>query len=257
MHQDDLDFSAAETPHPRTAPCGRFFAESTGLLQFMGFVSALTLLAEGLDLAELRRRNEAGQLAGSAELNAGAIDVLEASGGAQAVLTHHRQRLFQMVMVQGVDNFLTYLSELLGLLFRTRPEIMRSGKTEQWGTILEFSTMEELVGHLAERFVNDLSYNGMRDLSDEFLDRWGFRLFSSPSVLGEAVRIVESRNVIVHDRAVVNRLYKSHVSTTTLEIGDTIELTYDGIWRDLLLMARWAKDIDAQAVEKWALPVEP
>ena len=37
----------------------------------------------------------------------------------------------EMVWCRGVDNFLIYLSHLLGMIFRTKPEMLRSRKMEQ------------------------------------------------------------------------------------------------------------------------------
>jgi hypothetical protein len=67
-------------------------------------------------------------------------------------------------------------------------------------TILEHAAMDDLLASLVERRVNDLSFKGIRALADYLSDRLAFDLFDSQDDLQRAVRIVEIRNLIAHNR---------------------------------------------------------
>src|SRR5690349_22958857 len=74
------------------------------------------------------------------------------------------QLFWQMIHCKVADNYLTYISELLALVFTTRPEIL-SGKQVSVESVLKARSTEALISALAEREVNELSYQGMKALS--------------------------------------------------------------------------------------------
>lgn len=82
-----------------------------------------------------------------------------------------------MMLTRAVDNHLAYISDLPALVLRTRPETLRSSETIGLDTVLQHDTMDELVSELSEKRVNQLSYEGMRDLSTYLADRLGPILF--------------------------------------------------------------------------------
>src|SRR5260221_6988835 len=125
--------------------------------------------------------------------------------GRQARIKRFGRFVIEMMLVRGADNFLTYVSELLALVFTSRPETLKSGETVRLDEILQHSTMDDLVKRLAERRVERLSYQGMRDLQKDLSEKLSFELFPSPESLVRAVRVIEIRNLLVHNRGIVNR----------------------------------------------------
>jgi hypothetical protein len=115
--------------------------------------------------------------------------------------------LAEMNWCRGVDNFLTFVSHLLGQIVRQRPETLKSSKTAPLELILSFDSMDSLVDHLAEKRVHDLAYAGLTKLNDVLLSELGFELFPLEEDLKRAILIVETRNIIVHNRAIVNDIY--------------------------------------------------
>jgi hypothetical protein len=110
------------------------------------------------------------------------------------------QLILQTMLCRNVDNFLTYLSQLLSLIFRTKPETLRSNEQIKVDFALQYSTMDDLVDAIAEKKVTDLSYAGMRQLSDYLRDRLGLELFTDEPALERAIFLIEVRNLIVHNR---------------------------------------------------------
>jgi uncharacterized protein YutE (UPF0331/DUF86 family) len=241
---------------PRTDPGREAFKDQTELFSFVGFVAGLALRAD--EVVKIAR----GALR---ETTSDEEHEPEDVRSAVATLRLHGGLLLQMTLSRAVDSFLTYLSELIALLYKTRPETLRANidsETDR-GTrplvpldlILEHRTMDDLVGAIVERRVSDLSYKGLPDLSVYLEKRLGFRLFVNESDRDEAIRIVESRNVIVHNRGRVNQTYVSRVaSAATSDLGKDLPLGVESLFHDTRFLAHVTADVDARAIEKWSLP---
>jgi hypothetical protein len=83
--------------------------------------------------------------------------------------------------------------------------------------------------------------------------RLSLPLFTSEPDLTRAIRIVEMRNLIVHNRAVINRRFLSQVRDFDGDEGDRLKLTVD-ILDEADLLAESAAALDQRAVEKFGLP---
>lgn len=143
-------------------------------------------------------------------------------GGALFELRRHRQLLLQMLLTRAADAFLLYVSAVLAVVFRSRPATLRSSEQVKVDFVLAHQTMEELVADLAERRVTALSYQGMVELVESLRERLGLALFANRNDLDRAVRIVETRNLIVHNRGVVNRRFLSRVADFPADEGDVL-----------------------------------
>src|SRR6266545_6126446 len=205
-------------PAVMTTPCQRYVEDRLRLIGFVGFVSQLAT-----------ERDETAKIAAQALYDTANDEnererhrqLLEQEGiGALKTLRSFAQLLLQLVAARGADDFLLYISELLALVFRSRPETLRSNEQVRLDLILQHDTMENLVSDLAERKVQSLSYQGMRDVATWVQERLGLKLLSNPVSLERTVRIIEVRNLIAHNRAVVNRLFLTRVPDSPAAIGD-------------------------------------
>ncbi len=161
--------------------------------------------------------------------------------------------VIEMMLVRDTDNFLTYISELLALIFISRPETLKSGEMVRVDEVLQHGTMDELIKRLAERRVERLSYQGMEDLQKDLTEKLNFDMFPSSENLSRAVRIIEMRNLIVHNRGIVNRVFQTRTGTTSPEIGQPIELSPKSVVSDLDFLAESVIEIDKRAALKFRL----
>jgi hypothetical protein len=239
-----------DLPEELTEPGGRFARDVVELLGFVGFVSGLALHAD-----EVRR--VAGKAlrdtARDAEERAQREKALDEGNSVVKELRRHNPVLLQMTLGRLTDNFLTYLSQLLALLFRTRPETLRSREAVQLDEVLAYDSMQSLIEALAERKVDRLAYLGMRELTDDLSEKLGFNLFERPDDLERAVEIIEIRNVIVHNRGAVNRRFLSRLPAYPAEEGELISLTIERVLSELEFLTTAAFDIDARAAAKFGL----
>jgi hypothetical protein len=174
--------------------------------------------------------------------------------GADTIVGVYADMIAEMLWCRGVDNFLTYVAHLLGLLFRTRPETLKSSRSETLETILEFQSINELVNYLADKRVYDLTFRGMRDLRAALLRELGYDLFPVEERLERAVLIIEDRNLIAHNRNVVNELYLRRTGAKWAKIGAKHTVGLVCTQRCMRFLAHAVLDIDARAVDKFQLP---
>jgi hypothetical protein len=163
--------------------------------------------------------------------------------------------LEEMVLVRVVDSFLTYLSELLALIFEARPEMLRSSEQERLDFILQFADIDELRKALAERRVERLSYLGLRDLAKYLEDHMGFTLFRNAQDLDEAALLVELRNLLVHNRGVVSNAAVRRFPTLGPELGRRFRMGWSELRERRQFLEHAVLDIDVRATLKFKLQV--
>ena len=250
----------AQPPDPMSEPCSRFFRDHWELMNFIAYVTQLATRAdEGAkitaetflkepelfpDIVPPLEPERQAELEKTIERGAGAIEALRAQ----------RHLVLQMMLCRGVDNCLTYISEILALIFRSRPETLKSSEMMRLDVLLQHESMDDLISTLAERRVDQLAYQGMGDLSTDVSERLGFSLLEQDEELEHAVRIVEMRNLIVHNRAVVNRRFLSRLPNFPAKLGETLELRSDDVFDDLEFLGQSCADIDERAALKFGLP---
>ena len=239
---------APDLPDYLTDPCARFAKE---YLRLGHFIASILWIANHSDEFSRAVAKVFFETAGPSKY----IEIeerLKKDGALQTVYRHMRL-IFQMMFCRSVDNYLAYISELLALIFRVRPETPRSNETIRLDEILRYATMEQLIDELADRKVNDLSYQGMRELLKYLLDRLGFELYAEESARRQSIRIVEVRNLIVHNRGIVNRVFQSRLPDSKEALGQSLDLDVDTVFSDMYFLAASAFDIDAHAANKFGL----
>lgn len=247
-----------QLPKVATRAAIRFLVESLRLEEFRGFMFWVGLqdAETGLKYYEDVKRRASTSPAASEMLRVIAREEIETAH----TFRYHSPLLAEMVMLRMADNYLTYLSELLTTAFLARPEMLKSGEQVRIDFVLQHATMSDLVASLAERKVDRLSYIGMEDLAAYFGDELKLPLFSSDGDLARAIRIIETRNIIVHNRGVVNDRYRKRVHGSTLPVGERVVLNTGDEQDASFFLADAAYNLDTRAIAKYkleALPLGP
>jgi hypothetical protein len=166
----------------------------------------------------------------------------------------HMQYLSQMTFCRGVDSFLVYITDLLAMIFQARPEILKSKQMVTVDFVLEHLVAEDLIPALVERKVNELSYLGMKDVADFFQKKLHLPLFAEQAHLAQATVYVDMRNLITHNRGIVNRIFKQRQPESPAEIGTQIEFEDESKVGEILgFLVYCARELDARAAVKFDL----
>jgi hypothetical protein len=175
----------------------------------------------------------------------------------QSYLQHfvkNRGIFLNMLYLHVVDNFLTYVSEIIGLIYRTKPETMKTGGQVKLDFVLSHQSMNEFIDALAEKQVHDLTYMSIRDLNEYLSDRLNFSLVEDEKELAYLAEIVDIRNLLSHNRGAINALFVSRQPQYASMLGQTIEISAKKLPEDLKVLVRVVKNIDLRAINKFSLP---
>jgi len=178
-------------------------------------------------------------------------------------LNEHRQLQCQMLHNRSVDNFLTYISELMAAVYHKQPNLLKTKDMVAIEDVLKYETKEEFVVALAEKRVQDLAYKGIRELAETLSKSWGVRLFANETVLPILAYTVEIRNIIAHNRGIVNQTFLKRTKGLDLGIelptalGDPLLLDIDVVVTYLKFTLSSTFEIDKIVTAKFALPTQP
>ena len=232
-----------------TNVCQKYLDEHYSLLNYIGFISHLAL-----------QTDETAQIAIEAlyrdknpQKYKKELEQIK-KRGATKTLRLFKHFILEMALCRAVDNYLCYMSDLLAIIIMKRPEILRSSEIVKLDFILGFSDMKALISDLAEKKVNHLSYQGMRDLYTYMNEKLGFQIFQDEDQKERAVKIIEIRNLIVHARGIVTKIFKHKVPNFNLKLGKKIELSVTQTFNDVNFFSECVLYADEVAIKKFKLP---
>jgi hypothetical protein len=217
-----------------------FFQSHTELLSFIGFVG------------ELAKRNDKVWEAINNALTDGNEEKPFPSGQSQRDLDQFRRLIAEVLLSRAVDSYLTYVSELLSLVFKERPETLRSKEQVQIDFILGFDSMEDLREAIAERRVERLAYRGMAELAGWMKETLGFELISDRDRFNVIERLVEQRNLIVHHRGIIDNRYVLKMGSADGATGEILDIK-ESAEHAATTLAGAVGDADRRAASKWDL----
>jgi hypothetical protein len=174
-------------------------------------------------------------------------------GEATKVLRRFRQPLLQMVFCRIVDNFTAYLSDVIREVLHSRPDVLRSGEQVRLDRVLSYESIDDFTRDLIERKVTDLSYIGFKQLVEWFNNRLGVDLTQDADETGVVVEALETRNSVVHNRAIVGEKYLRNVQYPQFEIGDLRKLDVEYVFKVTKSLVSLVNNTDESIAKKFDL----
>ncbi len=174
-------------------------------------------------------------------------------GSATKFLRKNRQALLEMFLSRLVDNFQKYLVDLIRTVLRARPAMLSTSQQSlTLEDVLGYSTIDDLVHDVIERKVNSLSYEGFPDLYKWCVDR-GIPIQVSDSDRNVVVELIATRNVIAHNRGLIDDRYLRAVTQPRFQIGTPRTLSVDDLSSGVALFHRVVFDTDDASLKKFGL----
>jgi hypothetical protein len=161
-------------------------------------------------------------------------------------LKKHRQFILEVILVRHVENYLNYLSSLLREVFLARPEALRSMEKIEVETVLRHDSIEDLVKTITERKVEALSYSSFADLADYFLEKFHITLVSD-SKRHLFIEAIETRNISVHNRCIINQRFVSRTGGKVERVGKLCDLGIHEVEETAHQLAESVKAVDLDA----------
>lgn len=162
----------------------------------------------------------------------------------------HEAAFSEMTFCRTVDLFSIFLDELLLFVLKNQPESLKSNEKLTSEEVLSCSNMEEVIDTIARRKVREISYRSIKDRLNYFDEKLGFRLGLTPEHIKDITLLYECRNLLVHNKGIVNSIFKRKVGESSLQEGDVIDVDTDLASTSMQCISNAVKIIDSDITKK-------
>ncbi|MGW1031632.1 hypothetical protein ACWD4Z_05500 [Streptomyces antibioticus] len=162
-----------------------------------------------------------------------------------------RPARLEMAQARSVDNFLTYISDILTQAIITRPDLLKTQEQVTLEEVLSHSSLEEFVRWAAERRVNQLSFKGLPEIAEYVEKRLGMKLHSSDDDWTSLKESVAVRNLTVHRRGVVDERFLWIFKTATVKAGERFPIPIELLASTMKCTMRVVRDFDERVAQKF------
>lgn len=174
---------------------------------------------------------------------------------AEKSLNRFRQTWFEILLSRDVDNFQCYLADVFHILFRARPEILKSGQKISVVDVLNCSSLDEVVTMVAARKVDELAYGGFQVIRKYLVDRIGIPDIKDTEQLRLVTEAIAVRNIIVHNRGHINARFLEETARTDLVVGNVFTFDLNELDKYFHAIQAVSYHIDRELVTKFGYEV--
>jgi hypothetical protein len=172
---------------------------------------------------------------------------------AVAQMDIHSAVLGEMIFCRGVNSFLTYLADLMTLIYEKYPKKLPSNKQTTYRFCIEHHIAGDLISALAEETVMELTHQSLEALAKYFKKNLDLVLFTKGVHLANAGLCVDIRNVITHNRGIVNRFFIQRNPRFADDLGKRMRLSEQERREMLSTLGYCARQLDVRAIKKFGL----
>lgn len=165
----------------------------------------------------------------------------------------HAALLTEMLFCRGVNSFLTYLADLVTLVYEKYPKMLQSDKQTTYRFCIEHHIAGDLISALAEKTVMELTHQSLDVLAKYFEKKLDLVLFMKKADLATAALCVDMRNVITHNRGIVNRFFIQRNPQFADDLGKRVVLDEHEKREMLGTLGYCARQLDLRAIKKFRL----
>ncbi len=156
-----------------------------------------------------------------------------------------------------VDNFLSYVSEILQLAMVKQPAMLRSAETITVDEVMRFSRHSDLVSFLTDRTISRLSYKSFAEIEKYVADKTKISITNSDEEASLLITSIELRNIYTHNRGeasagTIKRL-EAFDHPLELEHGKLVETSIELLEELLNNIGTIARRVDREFIRKFRL----
>jgi hypothetical protein len=166
-----------------------------------------------------------------------------------------RPARLEMALSRSVDNFLSYVSDILTQAITTRPDLLKTQEQVTLEEVLHHASLEDFVRWAAERRVNQLSFKGLVDIAQYIEKRLGLTLHTTDEDWKSLKEAVAVRNIVVHRRAIADERFLWAMKGTTLTPGQKFSVPREMLAETMKCTMRIVRDFDMRVAAKFNLPL--
>jgi|UPI0008315642 hypothetical protein len=155
----------------------------------------------------------------------------------------------EMTFQRVIDNFQTYIVDLLAEIFSSRPEMIPSGQIDRRAIFQENISEQRIMA--LDQLLRGFSYESIESLSDKLQKLFKFYIFESDDELVRLKSYVEIRNALVHNRGRADYRYRVDFNSGGRKQGTPVSIPE--VMPVLEDVSRMAAYMDVTAEQKFGL----
>ncbi|MFD3982492.1 hypothetical protein ACFWR6_28255 [Streptomyces griseus] len=160
----------------------------------------------------------------------------------------------ELGLTRCVENFLSYLSDILTDALIARPELLKSQEQVSLEEVLEHGSIDDFVSWAAEKRVAQLSFKGLDEIAQYISKRLGLQLHRDETDWLKLKKGVALRNLIVHRRSIIDQRFIHLTKEKSLKKGDVYETTMNDYVRTAESAMKIVGEFDTEVSTKFSIP---
>ncbi|GAA2820525.1 hypothetical protein GCM10010441_51100 [Kitasatospora paracochleata] len=163
-----------------------------------------------------------------------------------------RPSRLEVALSRTVENFLSYVSDILTEAIIARPDLLRTQEQVTLEEVLNHQSIEDFVRWAAERRVSQLSFKGLDEIASYVEKRLGMKLQSSDGDWDTLTQSIAVRNIIVHRRSIADeRFLWAMKGETEVKLGEKFQVPREALAQTMKCAMKIVRGFDARVAEKF------
>jgi hypothetical protein len=160
------------------------------------------------------------------------------------------RQMGETLLTRAVDGYLTYLADLLAMVYAANPNALPREANIPVSLALEMGDRDALVRELAGRRVRRLARKSVDALNRPF-EALQFPLYRTKGERNAIERAIAQRDLLVHSRGIVDPAYLRRVPNSETPLGEQLVLRRSRAVDDAVMLLETAVRVDQIAVDRW------
>lgn len=166
---------------------------------------------------------------------------------------NYSQTMIEMIFSRLVDNFNKYLVDIIEEILLIKPEILSSSEqTISTEEVLKIGDYNNLIHYLIEKKIHSLSNKGLEDIK-RWCDNKGIPFDVKQNAVPTIKEILATRNIIVHNRCLVDKAYINIVGKTAFSEGEKREIKLSYLNKAYDSLTKVVFDTDLMVIKKYGV----
>lgn len=231
-----------------------YFDSTLSDLEFLFFIIDTVLIGDYIPYHAKKTLELADGLAAENEVIKSPEELMQKKpGNCIKKLRQHSQEFIEMIYSRQVDNFQTYIVNLVREILKVQPNILHNNHPQiSIAQLLEVGSKDELISEIIENKVSSLANKGFKNI-EEWCRASGIPLTVNKDFKNKLKEFIAIRNIIVHNGCIVDEKYLRVAPQSKYEKGSLRKLAVDELNDAINIFSEIVKQTDKKSIDKFNL----
>lgn len=144
------------------------------------------------------------------------------------LIEKYEELLHNMALIYSTALFDAQFLDLVKILLLSNENSLKSSKTITIETVLQHSSLDNLKSYILNKELVEFGFKSFCDQVKYVSEKFNLNFKSEKIEIDEIIEIIETRNIHVHNRGIINPIYLTNTKSTIYYLGDyrTIDNDY-------------------------------